>query len=92
MNASLGETASIHNISFKKIVVYHKFVDNSHWYTMWFPAIWCSHFVYYVQDKQTPLLRVVDGYSPRANQCKVVKYFIQKKKMDTLQLSQVMQS
>jgi len=55
-------------------------------------CIRCIHFVYHVQRGQTPLLRAVDGFGKRADQCKVVKYFIEKMKMDTSQLSQVKQS
>jgi len=54
-------------------------------------SIWCSYFVYHAQEEGTPLLSAVNGYVKRADRCKVVKYFIQKKKMDTSQLSWVMQ-
>ena len=48
-------------------------------------------FVYHVQEGQTPLLRAVNGMSYfRSGRCKVVKYFIEKKKMDITKYSQVM--
>jgi len=53
---------------------------------------WCIYFVYHVQNQQTPLLSALDGYGERSDKCNMVKYFIQKKKMDTSQFSQVMQS
>ena len=51
------------------------------------------HFVYHVQDGETPLLSAVNEFNPydRADRCKVVKYLVEKKAIDITQLSQVMQ-
>jgi len=52
--------------------------------------IWC---VYHVQKGETPLLRAINGgffkSESRYGRCKVVKYFVQKKKIDITQFSQV---
>ena len=54
-------------------------------------SIWCIHFVYHVQEGETPLLRAVNGPSLfRPGRCKVVKYFVEEKKMDITKFSQVM--
>ena len=50
------------------------------------------HFVYHLQVGQTPLLRAVNGVINRAGRYKVVKYFVEKKKMGITQFSQVIQS
>ena len=54
-------------------------------------SIWCIHFVYHVQKGETPLLRAVNElFWPRTGRCKVVKYFVEEKKMDITKFSQVM--
>lgn len=49
------------------------------------------NFVYDVQRGETPLVRAVNGNRlRRAGRCKVVKYFIQRKKVDISQFRKVM--
>ncbi|XP_065901384.1 ankyrin repeat domain-containing protein 49-like [Dysidea avara] len=67
-------------------------------------AAWSGHLaaVKYITDHganihavnkegETPLLRAVNGWWSKANRCKVVKYFVEKKKMGITQFSQEVQ-
>ena len=62
---------------------------------MWCPATYTLFgafllFTTHVQEGETPLMSAVNGPDlHRAGRCKVVKYFVEEKKMDITQFSQV---